>query len=263
MIQAVTSDGSDQPFHVGPLPWTCWRTEDFLEAHASDSLLELTPIDLVTIAQQVPWCSIFGKRLYHLLSCPTRRRMRRHVEMNDAPAMMSQDHKHEQHPKADGRHREEVDRDQIPHMVVQESLPYLGKGLPVLGYHAGNRTLGDCDSQFEQFSMNSGSPLLTSRTCCANSRRAGSRAVLTSSCRVTGRPPAQPPKTVRLATTPSAPQGPNQPESRNRRLRNAASGAVVRPGIAGRLLGEPEATGAAHLPGRMRLSADAGGVGGD
>jgi hypothetical protein len=91
MIQAVTSDGSDQPFHVGPLPGTCWRGEDFLDAHASDSLLEFTPIDLVTIAQQVPWCGIFGKRLYHLLSCPTSRRMLRHVEMNDAPAMMSQD----------------------------------------------------------------------------------------------------------------------------------------------------------------------------
>src|SRR5215469_4405705 len=50
------------------------RGEDILDAHASDSLLELTPIDLVTIAQQVPWCGIFGKRLYHLLSCPTGRR---------------------------------------------------------------------------------------------------------------------------------------------------------------------------------------------
>src|SRR5215472_8312123 len=98
------------------------------------SLLELTPIDLVTIAQQVPWSGIFGKRLYHLLSCPPCRRVLGHVEMNDAPAMMSQDHKHEQHPKADGRHREEVDRDQISHMVVQESPPGLGRGLPVLGY---------------------------------------------------------------------------------------------------------------------------------
>src|SRR5215469_16537693 len=124
MIQAVTSDGSDQPFHVGPLPGTGGGGEDFLDALASDSLLELTAIDLVTIAQQVPWCGIFGKRLYHLLSCPTSRRMLRHVEMNDAlPAMMSQDHKHEQHPKADGRHSEEVDRDQILDMIVQESPP--------------------------------------------------------------------------------------------------------------------------------------------
>src|SRR5215472_9987858 len=119
MIQAVTPDRSDQPLHVGSLPGTGGRGEDFLDAHASDSLLELTPIELVTIAQQVPWCGIFGKRLYHLLSCPTSRRMLRHVEMNDAPAMMSQDHKHEQHPKADRRHGEEVDRDEMLDMVVQ------------------------------------------------------------------------------------------------------------------------------------------------
>src|SRR5215469_17124950 len=136
MIQAVTPDGSDQPFHVGPLPWTCWRAEDFLDAHASDSLLELTPIDLVTIAQQVAWCGIFGKRLYHLLSCPTSRRMLRHVEVNDAPAMMSQHDKHEQHPKADGRHGEEVDRDEMLDMVVQESPPGLGRGLPVFRHEA-------------------------------------------------------------------------------------------------------------------------------
>src|SRR5215472_16664915 len=111
MIQAVTPERSDQPLHVGSLPWTCGRGEDFLDAHASDSLLELTPIDLVTIAQQVPWCRIFRKRLYHLLSCPTSRRMLHHVEMNDAPAMMSQHDEHEQHPKADRRYGEEVDRD--------------------------------------------------------------------------------------------------------------------------------------------------------
>src|SRR6516165_8379170 len=70
---------------------------------------------------------------------------------------------------------------------------------------------------------------------CANSPRAGPRAVLTSSCRVPGRPPPQPPKTVTPATPPSAPRGPNQPESRSRRLRNAAVGAAVRPGMAGRL----------------------------
>ena len=38
LIPAVTSDGADQPFHVSPLPWTCWRGEDFLDAQALDSL---------------------------------------------------------------------------------------------------------------------------------------------------------------------------------------------------------------------------------
>ena len=71
-----------------------------------------------------------------------------------AAAMMSQHDKHEQHPKADRRHGEEVDRDEILDMVVQESPPSLGRGFPVLGHEAGNRTLRDRDSQLEQFPVN-------------------------------------------------------------------------------------------------------------
>src|SRR5215472_12559131 len=55
MIQTVTPDGSDQPFHVGPLPGTCWRGEDFLYAQALDSLPKVIPIDLIPVSQQVTW----------------------------------------------------------------------------------------------------------------------------------------------------------------------------------------------------------------
>src|SRR5215831_6053772 len=113
MIQAVTADGSDQPFHVGPLPWTGWRGEDFLYAQALDSLSKLIPIDLIPVSQQVTWRLILGKRLHHLLPCPPCRRVLRHVEVNDAAAVMSQHDKHEQHSKAfcfhgEGDHRDEI-----------------------------------------------------------------------------------------------------------------------------------------------------------
>src|SRR5215831_10757770 len=99
MIQAVTADGSDQPFHVGPLPWTGWRGDDFLYAQALDSLPKVIPMDLIPVSQQVTWRLILGKRLHPLLPCPPCRRVLRHVEVNDAAAMMSQHDKHEQHPK--------------------------------------------------------------------------------------------------------------------------------------------------------------------
>src|SRR5260370_4103698 len=70
VLQAVTSNGSDQPLHVGPLPWAGRRREDLLHAHALDSMVKLTPIDLVPISRQVTWCGIFGKGLDHLLSGP-------------------------------------------------------------------------------------------------------------------------------------------------------------------------------------------------
>src|SRR5262245_28624845 len=122
MIQTVTPDGSDQPFHVGPLPWTGWRGEDFLYAQALDSLSKVIPIYLIPVSQQVTWRLILGNRLHHLLPCPPCRRVLRHVEVNDAAAVMSQHDRYEQHPKADRRHGEEVDRDEILDMVVQETL---------------------------------------------------------------------------------------------------------------------------------------------
>ena len=112
MIQAVASDRSDQPLHVGPLPWAGRCGENFLHAQALDSLAKVTPIDPIPVSQQVPWCRVLRKRLYHLLPGPSSRRMLRHVEVNDTPAIMSQYHQHEQHPKGSRRHGEEVDRDQ-------------------------------------------------------------------------------------------------------------------------------------------------------
>src|SRR5207237_275419 len=141
--QAVTPDGSDQPLHVGPLPWASRRREDLLHAHAADSLVELTPIDLVPISQQVTWCSVFGKGLDHLLSGPPRRRMLRHVKVNHTPAVMSQRYQDKQDPKGGSRNRKEIDRDQILDMVVQESPPGLGRGFPVLRHEAGTRALGN------------------------------------------------------------------------------------------------------------------------
>src|SRR5437016_1670210 len=127
MIQAVASDRSDQPLHVGPLPGAGRRGEHFLNAQTLDSLTKVIPINPIPVSQQVMWRRILGEGLHHLLPCPPSRRMLRHVEMHDAPAMMSQYHKHKQHSKAGRGHGEEVDRDQILDMVVQESLPSLGR----------------------------------------------------------------------------------------------------------------------------------------
>src|SRR6516165_10257092 len=149
--------GHDPGSHVGwirsafPRKPTGWRGEDFLYAQALDSLPKVIPIDLIPVSQQVTRRLIFGKRLHHLLPCPPRRGMLRHVEVYDAAAMMSQHDQHEQHPKADRRHGEEVDRDEILDMVVKESYPSLGRGSPVLGHEAGNRALRNRDSQLEQF----------------------------------------------------------------------------------------------------------------
>src|SRR5207249_3536034 len=99
VIQAVTSNRSNQPFHEGTLPWTGGSGEDFLDAHVSDALAKVAPIDLMPIPEQVTWCRVLGKCLYHLLPRPTCRRMLRHVEVNHTPAVMNQHHQDKQHPK--------------------------------------------------------------------------------------------------------------------------------------------------------------------
>src|SRR5207245_5122772 len=110
MIQAVTPDGSGQPLHQRPLPWTGWSGEDFLDTHASDPLAKVITIVFIPIPEQVTRCRILWKRPHHLLSCPQRGRMLRQVEANDAPPMMGQNDKDKQRSKANGRHREEIDR---------------------------------------------------------------------------------------------------------------------------------------------------------
>lgn len=82
--------------------------------------------------------------------------MRRHVEVNHTPAVMSQHDQDKQDAKGSRRNREEIHRDQIPDMIVQESPPRLGGRLPVLGHQSGNRALGDRDAQLQQLAMNPG-----------------------------------------------------------------------------------------------------------
>jgi hypothetical protein len=43
VIQAVAPDESDQPFHVGPVPWTGRSGENFLNAQALDSFAKVIP----------------------------------------------------------------------------------------------------------------------------------------------------------------------------------------------------------------------------
>ncbi len=125
MVQAVAPDGSDHPFHIGPLPGAGWSGKDLLNIQASDSLAKLAPIDLVAISQQVTRCGVFRKGLNHLLSCPKSRGTLRDVDVKHPSAMMSPHHQHPQDSKCDGGNGEEVDRDQFGHVLFQEDLPGL------------------------------------------------------------------------------------------------------------------------------------------
>src|SRR2546422_8641309 len=95
VIQAITPDGSNEPLHESPLPWTGRSAEDLLDAHAFDSFAKVIPKDFIPIPKQVTRRRILGKRLHHLLPCPQGGRMLGHVTVNYAPAVMREHHKYE------------------------------------------------------------------------------------------------------------------------------------------------------------------------
>ena len=81
--------------------------------------------------------------------------MSRNVEMHDSSAMMLQQDKHEQEPKAQRGHHEEINGDELLGMIFQECPPRLGRRLAVSRHVFGNRGFRHLDPEFQQLSVNS------------------------------------------------------------------------------------------------------------
>jgi len=75
------------------------------------------------------------------------------IEVDDPPAVMDEHDEDEEDAEACGGHGEEVDRDQVAHVVSQEGPPVL-RGLgTTLWYEAGDGALGDVDADLEKFAV--------------------------------------------------------------------------------------------------------------
>ena len=112
-------------------------------------------VDRVPIPQQILWRRVPWKCLYNLLGSPLGRRVGCHIEMNGLPAVVAEDYQHEQDPESGGRNCEEIYGNHARYVIFQERRPHLGwrLGNPTMN-QAGNRSLGDLDSQLEQLAMN-------------------------------------------------------------------------------------------------------------
>ena len=53
VVEALSSDGSNDTFDVGTLPWAPWRDQELVNAHTFDPFLEDIAIDAVPVSQQV------------------------------------------------------------------------------------------------------------------------------------------------------------------------------------------------------------------
>ena len=86
---------------------------------------ERGPVDRIAVTQEVAWGGLPGERLHELLGRPLRRGGVGHVEVEDASAVVGQDHEDEQDLEHHGGHGEEVHGDEAPQVVGEKGSPGL------------------------------------------------------------------------------------------------------------------------------------------
>src|SRR5215510_2856332 len=79
--------------------------------------------------------------------------MSRDMEMDDASTIMCEYDKNEQNLEPDRVYREEVDGNELGHMIGEERSPRLGWRLGRADHVFGNRSLRDLNSECEQFTV--------------------------------------------------------------------------------------------------------------
>jgi hypothetical protein len=101
MIETLATNRADEPFGVRVLPGRARCGQHFLNAHGFDCRLDRLK-RAIAIADEIAWRLVPRKGFPELLRGPRGRRMRSHGGVHDAPAVMSEDHQHEQ--QTIGRH---------------------------------------------------------------------------------------------------------------------------------------------------------------
>ena len=91
LVQAFSANGSYQALATRILPGRLCRTNDFLDAHVSDALLEHIGIDSVAITDEKSRRCIVRKCFDNFLCRPLGCRMRCDVELYDASAIVAHD----------------------------------------------------------------------------------------------------------------------------------------------------------------------------
>src|SRR5215475_8932685 len=81
--------------------------------------------------------------------------MSRDIEMDDASTMICEHDEDEQNFEPDRMYREEVDRNELGHMIGEERSPRLGWRLGMADHVFGDGRLGNLNAQFQEFSVNS------------------------------------------------------------------------------------------------------------
>ncbi len=123
VIQAFSPNRPNDPFHVRRLPWGSIRDDDLFDAHVFHALAEVVTVDAVSISNQESRRFFVWKCLDDLLSGPACGWVWRHIAMNDSPSVVPKDHEAVEQLETHSRDDKEVNRRDIPDMVLEEGSP--------------------------------------------------------------------------------------------------------------------------------------------
>ena len=102
VVQTLGSDGADEPFREGVLPWALRSGEDFTDSHALHALLKYVAVNAVAIANEIRWCAIIRESVNDLLGGPVGGGVLGHVEVDDASAVMGEHDQDEEQAEVHG-----------------------------------------------------------------------------------------------------------------------------------------------------------------
>ena len=153
VIQTLAPYRSDHALGEGILPRAVRCREDFVNPHALHSVAKLLAKHQVTIAQEIGRPGLVREGVHDLLGRPGRGGVLGDVKVDDPPAMVSEHDENEEDTQAGGGHGEEVDRHQVPDMVVEERPPGLRRSRTTLRHEAGDGAFGDVDAELQELAM--------------------------------------------------------------------------------------------------------------
>ena len=103
VVQAFTTDGTDDSLSVGILPGRSWRSRNFANLHAFHAAFEVVAEDAVAISKKKARRFFVGESVDDLLRSPFGIGMRRDVEVNDLSPIVPEYDDNVEHSKGSTR----------------------------------------------------------------------------------------------------------------------------------------------------------------
>ena len=132
------------------LPRRTWRDRPISDAHGSQPACDCDTIGGVTIADEVARRECFGD----LSGDPFGSRMCGHVDPDETSPLQTQDHQPIEKFEPNGRNDEQINGGDVRSVNAQERSPTCRGWAAPAAHVLGNSRLGDVDTKFQQFAMN-------------------------------------------------------------------------------------------------------------